>query len=165
MFRTLSLGDSLSVALSKPLKGGRGEVRLYTTLQQRKQAVWTSEVSLWAHWIHFFLMHLSYLAPILFSCSPCFWRSPSSSAITVEGGQHRWIIVFGTLIHIWRPEIIDDCSTAYCLIWKETFSLHSAHLKQYTADVIQNFSSEWTTNTAPSAIKAQSINSMVASLL
>ena len=44
MFRPLSPGASISVALRKLLQGGRGEVRLYTTLQQRKQAVWTSKV-------------------------------------------------------------------------------------------------------------------------
>ena len=44
MFRTPSLGDSISVTLRKLLEGGRGEVRLYTSLQQRQQAVWTSEV-------------------------------------------------------------------------------------------------------------------------
>ena len=44
MFRTPSLGDSISVTLRKLLEGGRGEVRLYTSLQQRQQAVWTLKV-------------------------------------------------------------------------------------------------------------------------
>ena len=81
-----------------------GRVRLYTSLQQREQAVWTSKirykevgilcvgnVSLWAHWIHSFHMHLRYLGQILFPCSPegvpdgCFLHSlhPSTSAISV----------------------------------------------------------------------------------
>ena len=29
MFKTLSLGDSISVALRKLLQGGRGDIRLY----------------------------------------------------------------------------------------------------------------------------------------
>ena len=41
------------------------------------------DASLWAHWIHSFHMHLTYLGPVLFPCSPCFLHSPSSSAITV----------------------------------------------------------------------------------
>ena len=44
MFRTPSLGDSISVTLRKLLEGSRGEVRLYTSLQQRQQAVWTLKV-------------------------------------------------------------------------------------------------------------------------
>ena len=40
MFRTPSLRDSISVTLRKLLEGGSsGEVRLYTSLQQREQAV------------------------------------------------------------------------------------------------------------------------------
>ena len=45
MFRTPSLRDSISVTLRKLLEGGSsGEVRLYTSLQQREQAVWTLKV-------------------------------------------------------------------------------------------------------------------------
>ena len=45
MFRTPSLGDSISVALRKLLQGGRSRgVRPYITLQQREQAVWTSKI-------------------------------------------------------------------------------------------------------------------------
>ena len=167
MFRALSPGASISVALRKLLQGGRGEVRLYTTLQQRKQAVWTSKVRYQVKEFSIlcmgrckplFHMHLSYLGPIQFPCSPGFLRSPSSSAVTVEGGQGHWIAVLGALIHILRPEIADGCGISYWLIWKETFAFHSAHLKQCTAGVIQNFSNEWTANTAPSAIQVQSIN-------
>jgi len=39
MFRTQSPGDNISVALRKLLQGGRREVRLYTSLQQREQTV------------------------------------------------------------------------------------------------------------------------------
>ena len=39
MFRTQSPGDNISVALRKLLQGGRREVRLYTSLQQREQIV------------------------------------------------------------------------------------------------------------------------------
>ena len=48
MFRTPSSGDSISVALRKMLQGGGGVgggvVRLYTSLQQRYQEVWTSKI-------------------------------------------------------------------------------------------------------------------------
>ena len=43
MFRTLSLGDSISVALKRKVLQGRGEFRLYINLQQREQAVRTSK--------------------------------------------------------------------------------------------------------------------------
>ena len=133
MFRTQSLGDSLGVALRKLLQIGRGEVRLHTSLQQREQKVWTSKIryqvrnlafyeredaSLWDHWIHSFHMHLSSLEPILFPCAPCFLHSPSSSAITMEGGSICCIPIWGTLIHIWRPEIADDCDISCWLIWQ-----------------------------------------------
>ena len=39
MFRTLSLDDSILVALRKLVQGGRREVRLYTSLQQGEQVV------------------------------------------------------------------------------------------------------------------------------
>ena len=39
MFRTRNPGVSISVALRKLLQGGRREVRLYTSLQQREQRV------------------------------------------------------------------------------------------------------------------------------
>ena len=40
MFRTQKPGDNnISVALRKLLQGGREEVRMYTSLQQREQAV------------------------------------------------------------------------------------------------------------------------------
>ena len=44
MFRTLSPGDSISVALGKMLQASRKQVRLYSNLQQREQAVWTTEI-------------------------------------------------------------------------------------------------------------------------
>ena len=39
MFRIQKPGDNISVALRKLLQGGREEVRMYTSLQQREQAV------------------------------------------------------------------------------------------------------------------------------
>ena len=44
MVRTPSAGDHISVALRKLLQGGRRRVRLYTSLQQKEQAVWTSKI-------------------------------------------------------------------------------------------------------------------------
>ena len=94
MFRTLSLGDSISVALRKLLQGGRSRgVRPYTTLQQRSRQpehhgsgvklrnsafyVW-EDAKLWAHWIHSFQMQLSCLGP------------NSVSLFTLRSG--RWLL-------------------------------------------------------------------------
>ena len=44
MLRTLRPGDNISVDLRKLLKVAVGEVRLYASLQQREQVVWTSKV-------------------------------------------------------------------------------------------------------------------------
>ena len=49
----------------------------------------------------------------------------SSSAIIVRGGGICWITVLGALIHIWKPEINDNCDISYLLIWQEIFSFHS----------------------------------------
>ena len=139
MFRTLSLGDSISAALRKLLQGGRrGSQATYKfatkgagsliikDLVSRNLTVYVWEdASLWARWIHSFHMHLSYLGPILFPWSPCFLHPPSSSAITMRGGGIRWITVLGALIHIWRPEVPDGCDISCLLIWQEIFSFHT----------------------------------------
>ena len=83
---------------------------------------------LWAHWIHSFHKHLSYLGPILFSCPPGSLHSPSSSAITAGVGSIHWIAVWGALIPIWRPEITDGCGISCLLIWQELFSFHISSL-------------------------------------
>ena len=109
MFRTLSPGDSLSVAWRKLLQGGRGEVRLYISLQQREQAVWTKDQiklrnftfcvwedsSFWAHWIHSFLRHLSYLGPnpvSLFTLRDGRWLLLASPQLlsNQRGGWPHW---------------------------------------------------------------------------
>ena len=101
MFRTLSPGDSISVALRKLLQGVRrvksGYMKICNKGSRHSEyqrsgiklrdlafCVWEG-ASLWARWI---CMHLSYLGRIAFPCSPCFLRSSSSSAITVMGWQH-----------------------------------------------------------------------------
>ena len=149
MLRTLSSGGSISIALRKLLWGGRRESGYIQVCNKgARQSVWASEIivkqlgkpdiklrnlaffsvwedaSLWAHWINSFHMHLSYLGPILFSCWPCFLHSPSSSAINMRGGSIPWITVLGILIHIWRPEITDDCDISYLFIWQEKFSFY-----------------------------------------
>ena len=122
-----------------------GGVRLYTSLQQREQAVWTSKirykevgilclgnVSLWAHWIHSFHMHLSYLGPnpvSLFTWRSARWLllafpSPKHLCNLCGGGGIWWIAVWGALIHIWRPEIADGCDISCLLIWQEIISFH-----------------------------------------
>ena len=80
------------------------------------------EASLWAHWIHSFHVHLSYLGSILFPCFPCFLLSPRSSAITVAAsGSILWIEVLGALIHIQRPGITDGCDICCLLIFRRYF--------------------------------------------
>ena len=82
------------------------------------------DTSLWAHRIQSCHTHLNYLGPILFPCLPCFSHSPSSSAITLEGGSTLWIAVLVTLTHIWRPEVADCCDISCLIIWQEIFSFH-----------------------------------------
>ena len=116
-----------------------GEVRLYTSLQQREQAVWAAktrytvkEFSILCKGsckplgaLHSFPSYAPKVSgPILFPTSPCFLHSPSSPAITVRGGSVLWIAVWGALIHIWRPEIADGCDISCLLIWQEIFSFH-----------------------------------------
>ena len=139
MFRTPSLGDSISVALRKLLQGDRGEVELNTSLQQREQAVWTSKIRYQVKefsllcmgrckplgLLNSFLSYaLQYLWPILFPYSPCFLHFPSSSAVTMGGGSTLWIIVLGALIHTWRQEVGDGCGISCWLIWQEIVSFH-----------------------------------------
>ena len=97
MFTAPSLGDRFSVALRNCSKEARGAVRLHTSLKQREQADWASSAGVKLgnlavcvgrgrplgslHWV---LVRLSCLGPILFPCSPCFLHSPSSSAVTVQ---------------------------------------------------------------------------------
>ena len=143
-FRTRSLGDSISVALRKLLQGSKEGESGYTQVFNKRSRqskcqtsgiklrnlafyVW-EDASLWSHWIHSFHMHPSYLGPILFSCSPCFLHSCSSSAITVGGGSICWITVLGAIIHIWRPEIADGCDISCLLIWQEIFLFHNPNV-------------------------------------
>ena len=67
------------------------------------------------------------LGLILFPCSPYFWQSPSSKAITLErgaGSSFCWIAILAALIHIWKPGITDSCDISCLLIRQEIFSLH-----------------------------------------
>ena len=92
MFRTPSPGDSISVALRKLLQGGRrrsqviykfaaegaGGLNIKKIRYQVKEfslCIWVDE-RLWAHWIHSFHIHLSYLGPILVHLASCI---PSAS--------------------------------------------------------------------------------------
>ena len=131
MFRTLSQGDSISVAQRKLLQRGRRECQAIYKFATRKQIVWTSkfryQVKVFsilctgrckslASLNLFFSPQLS--GPILFACSPCFLHSPSSSAVTM-GWQHPLDHSFG------RPEITDGCDISCLLTWQEIFSFHS----------------------------------------
>ena len=94
-------------------KGSRQSEHQRSGIRVRNLAfyVW-EDASLWAHRIHSFHMHFSYLRPILFPWSPCFLHSSSFSSYIglaphqSSGGVCR-ITVWGTFIHIWRPEITD----------------------------------------------------------
>ena len=145
MSRTLTLGDHISVSLRKVLQGGRrgklGHTQVCnkgsrqaehqrSAIRLRSLAFYVWEgASLWAHWVYSFHMHLRYLAganpvPLLTLRSGRWLHSPSSSAITVEGGSIHWISVLGALIHIWRPDVTDGCDISCLLIWQEILSFH-----------------------------------------
>ena len=128
MFSTPSPGELWEIGS----KEAGGEVRLYTSLQQREQAVWTAKIRYQVKEFSILCMgrwkpldslrSLIPYAPQLSgtNCSPCFLQSPSSSAII----SIRWIAVWGALIHIWRPEIADGYDISCLLIWQEIFSFH-----------------------------------------
>ena len=78
--------------------------------------------SLWAHWIHSFLLHLSYLRPKLFSYLLAFPQLFSNQWWRVS---ICWITVLGALIRIWRPEISGGCDISNLLKWREIFSFHT----------------------------------------
>ena len=98
-------------------KGSRQSEHQRSGIKLRNSAfsVW-EDASLWAHQVHSFHMLLSSLGLILFPCSLCFLHIPSSSSITVGGGNIHRITVWGALIHIWRPEITDGCDISCFLI-------------------------------------------------
>ena len=125
MFRTLSPGDSISVAQRKLLQRGTRECQAIYKFATRKQVVWTSKIrcqvkvfsilcmgrckSLAS--LNLFLSYASQLSePILFACSPCFLHSPSSSAVTMGltasirsqfwEARNRWWLWHFLLIHM-----------------------------------------------------------------
>ena len=70
-------GKSGCIQLCK--KGSRQSEHQRSGIKLRNVAFYVlEEVSLWAHWIHSFHVHLGYLGSILFPCSSCFLHSPSS---------------------------------------------------------------------------------------
>ena len=137
-FRTPSPGDNNSIALRKLLQGCRREHRLYTSLQQREQAVWASKIRLQVK--EFGILCMGRCRPLgslhWFLCTSAVWGWPcflvhlascipsSSSAMTLGGGSILWITVWGALIHTWRPEIADGWDISCLLIVQEMFSFH-----------------------------------------
>ena len=145
MFRTQEPGDSISVALRKLLQGGREEIWMYTSFQQREQAVWTSKIRYQAmEFSILFMGGCNHLCPLksFLSCTLAIWGQscflihlascilpiPQQSQCRGGGGgwQHLLDLSFGSLIHIWRPEIADGCDISCWLIWKEIFSFHTS---------------------------------------
>ena len=57
-------------------------------------------------------------------------------------GSICWITVLGTLIYIWRPEIIDGCDISCLLIWQEMFSFHQPCLEKMMTDIYTTITSE-----------------------
>ena len=132
MFRTLSQGDSISVALRKLLQGGgekSGYIQVCNNRSRQSEhqrsgmkvrnlvfCVW-EDASLWAPWIHFLYMHFSYLGPNPVSLFTLLLAFPQFLSNHCGGGSICWIAVLGALIHIWRPEIADGCDISCSLIW------------------------------------------------
>jgi len=113
-------------------------VRLYTSLQQGEQAVWTTKIRFQVKEFSILCMRackplgslnsvLSFApqlseakAVLLASCIP-----PAPQQPQWWRGSICWITVLGALIHIWRPEIADGSDDSYLLIWREIFSFHT----------------------------------------
>ena len=139
MFRTLSQGDSISEALRKLLQGGRrGSHAIYKfatkgagslnikdqVIKLRNLAfyVW-EDAGRWAHWVHSFHMHFSYLVQSCFlvHLASCIPPAPQQLLWGVAASSGS---VFGVIIHIWRQKIADSCGISCWLIWKDIFSFH-----------------------------------------
>ena len=156
MFRTLSPGDSISIAWRKLLQGGgRGSKATYMFATKGAGSLNTKiryqvkELNILCMGKckplgtlnSFVLPHLSYLGLILFPCSlegvadGCFLPSPSSSAIIVVGGSFCSVTVSGALIHIWRPEVTDGCDISYLLLRQEIFSFHITKVCSFTISI------------------------------
>ena len=126
-------------------------VRLYTSLQTKnKQAVWTSKIivkkeksaiklknlafyiwedaSLWAHWIHFFHMHLSYLGQILFLVHLGRWLllvspqllSSHLAGLVASAGSRALCSILGSPHS--PLDARNHCDVSCPLVWQEIFS-------------------------------------------
>ena len=120
-------------------KEAGGEGRLNTSLQQKEQAVWASEI---CYQVTEFSIVCMWRCKPLGSLNPFFSYTPQLSGtnpvslLTLllafpqllsnhhAGWQHPWIPVWGALIYIWRPEIFDGCDISYLLICQEVSSFH-----------------------------------------
>ena len=138
----VSLGDSISVTLGSLLQGGRrGSQAIYkfaTMEAGRLNIKYQYQIKEFSTLcmgrckplgsLNSFLSYAPHsLGLILFPCSPYFWQSPSSKAITLErgaGSSFCWIAILAALIHIWKPGITDSCDISCLLIRQEIFSLH-----------------------------------------
>ena len=147
MFRTLSLDNSISVALRKLVQGGRREVRLYTSLQQGEQVVLNikDQVSLRnlafsgkvqaLGLTEFILSYAPQIpGPVLSPSCPlvhlasCISPAPQQSPWR---WHHPLITAWSVRILFWRPETTDGCGISYWLIWQEIFSFHTTFSVRY----------------------------------
>ena len=167
MFRTLSQGDSISVALRKLLQGGgekSGHIQVCNKgsrqsehqrsgIKLRKLAfcVW-EDASLWAHWIHFLHMHFSCLGPNPVSLFILLLAFPQLLSNHRGGGSISWIAVLGALIHIWRPEIADSC---------DIFLLIDMAWEISTSHPLKPQEWQWCPNTRASGAEAPDLKSVV----
>ena len=146
MFRILNQETAPQQFWENCPKEAGGELRLHTSFQQWKQAVWTSKIRyqvkecsilcmgkckpLDSMDSFFFIWNSAVWGQILFPRSPCFLCSLNSSAVIVEGGSICRFLVLGALFHIWRPEIADSCDIACLFKWQEIFSFHNLKSNQ-----------------------------------
>lgn len=130
VFRTPSLGDRTSVAWENCPKEARRRVRIYASLQERERAAehqrsgvklrnsasdGREDARLRAPCVRSFLTHLSCLGPVLYAYPPGFLH-PRLLSNHRGGGRTRWLTVWGTVIHMWGPEVADGCDSSCLLV-------------------------------------------------
>ena len=109
MFRTLRPRDSISVAVRKLLQGGSGEYKLYTSLQQREQAIWTPKIRYQVK--EFSILSMGRCKPLLLLSRFCRVRLCDPVDSSPPGSSARGIL---------RARILEWAATS--------FSIHGLHM-------------------------------------